>query len=34
MGVERFRDPREMAQFYKQDPEHFNFVLGVILHEN
>jgi hypothetical protein len=34
MGVELFRSPREMAMFYKNDPEHFNFVLGAILHEN
>ena len=34
MGVELFRDPKLMSSFYKQDPEHFNFVLGAILHEN
>jgi len=32
MGVENFRDPKQMSSFYKQDPEHFNFVLGAILH--
>lgn len=34
MGVELFRDPQLMSSFYKKDPEHFNFVLGAILHEN
>ena len=34
MGVELFRDPKQMSSFYKKDPEHFNFVLGAILHEN
>jgi hypothetical protein len=34
MGVELIRDPKLMSSFYKQDPEHFNFVLGAILHEN
>lgn len=34
MGVEQFTDPRQMAFFYKQYPEHFNFTLGAILHEN
>jgi hypothetical protein len=34
MGVEKFMSPDRMAYFYKRDPEHFNFVLGAILHEN
>jgi hypothetical protein len=34
MGVEQFTDPKRMSEFYKRDPEHFNFILGAILHEN
>jgi hypothetical protein len=34
MGIDRFRNSAVMAEFYKQDREHFNFVLGAILHEN
>ena len=34
MGVEQFSDPKRMSEFYKQYPEHFNFILGAILHEN
>ena len=34
MGVEQFVDPKTMAKFYAEYPEHFNFILGAILHEN
>jgi hypothetical protein len=34
MGVEQFANPSRMAMFYKKYPEHFNFILGAILHEN
>ena len=34
MGVDKFASPSQMAFFYKRDPEHFNFILGAILHEN
>jgi hypothetical protein len=34
MGVEQFANPPRMAMFYKKYPEHFNFILGAILHEN
>ena len=34
MGVEQFTDPKRMSEFYRQYPEHFNFILGAILHEN
>jgi hypothetical protein len=34
MGVESFKTPFQMASFYRRDPEHFNFILGAILHEN
>jgi hypothetical protein len=34
VGVEQFTDPKQMAFFYKKYPEHFNFILGAILHEN
>ncbi|WNZ59183.1 DUF4157 domain-containing protein [Myxococcus sp. MxC21-1] len=30
MGLERFNNPMEMAQLYRQDPEHFFYVLGVV----
>ncbi|GHG84644.1 DUF4157 domain-containing protein [Comamonas sp. JC664] len=30
MGLERFNRPGAMAQLYRQDPEHFFYVLGVI----
>ena len=33
-GIERFRSSEEINTFYRQDPEHFNLILGVILHEN
>jgi hypothetical protein len=34
MGVEQFSNPKQMSEFYRQYPEHFNFILGAILHEN
>jgi hypothetical protein len=34
MGLEGFVSPERMADFYKRYPEHFNFILGAILHEN
>jgi hypothetical protein len=34
VGIEQFADPSRMAVFYKKYPEHFNFILGAILHEN
>ncbi|WP_426752914.1 eCIS core domain-containing protein [Myxococcus sp. Y35] len=30
MGLERFNSPTKMAQLYRQDPEHFFYVLGVV----
>ncbi|WIG98010.1 DUF4157 domain-containing protein [Myxococcus sp. SDU36] len=30
MGLERFTKPKAMAELYRQDPEHFFYVLGVI----
>jgi hypothetical protein len=32
--LEGFVSPERMADFYKRYPEHFNFILGAILHEN
>ena len=31
MGVERMATSKAMQQFMKEDPEHFNFVMGVLL---
>lgn len=30
MGVERLNSPKEMMEFYRQDPEHFKFILGIL----
>nr|WP_255217132.1 DUF4157 domain-containing protein [Myxococcus sp. AM010] len=30
MGLERFTRPKAMAELYRQDPEHFFYVLGVL----
>ncbi|HEY9748313.1 MAG TPA: hypothetical protein V6C63_06535 [Allocoleopsis sp.] len=30
MGVERMATPEDMVNFYRQDPEHFKFILGVL----
>jgi hypothetical protein len=34
MGVEKFHDPNSMRNFHRQDPEHFHYVLGVLLSED
>ncbi len=34
MGVEKFHDPNFMRFFHKKDPEHFHYVLGVLLSED
>jgi SPP1 gp7 family putative phage head morphogenesis protein len=30
MGIENFADPLKMAELYKKDPEHFNFIMGIL----
>jgi SPP1 gp7 family putative phage head morphogenesis protein len=31
MGLQHFTDPEEMLKFYREDPEHFRFVVGAVL---
>jgi hypothetical protein len=30
MGLQHFENPQRMLQLYRQDPEHFMFMMGVI----
>jgi hypothetical protein len=30
MGIEHFSDPKSLAHLRKEDPDHFNFILGVL----
>lgn len=34
MGVEHFADPKSLAKLRREDPDHFNFILGILSKKN